>query len=149
MITHDKLGGRTVYLYLPFDFNGRKIESITLSPLRLGHVLNWNEGRWKNMIDLLVELAGVEEAVIRDLRYPDADRVVEAFIGMMTPEIRVDIESGRIPIKTEPDIHATAAEVHDMPSPLNGGRTQASPQGPGVPLPPIDSQPGFDLSDEP
>jgi len=147
MITSDKLGGRTIQLYIPFEFNGKKIESISLAPLRLGHVLGWNEGQWKNMIELLVALAGVEESVIRELRYPDADRVVETFIGMLTPEIRTDIESGRIPVKAEPDVHVTAEEVHGETTVNGSGRPMVARQGPGVPLP-IDTQPGFDLSEE-
>jgi hypothetical protein len=148
MITYDKLGGRTIQLYIPFEFNGRKIESISLAPLRLGHVLGWNEGQWKNMIELLVVMAGVEESIIRELRYPDAERVVETFIGMLTPEIRADIESGRIPVKAAPDVLVTADEVHGETTVNGSGRPMNVTQGPGVPLP-IDTQPGFDLSEEP
>jgi hypothetical protein len=147
MITHDKLGGRTVQLYIPFDYMGKRVESITLSPLRLGHVLRWNEGHWKTMIELLVDMSGVEESLIRDIRYPDADRVMEAFLSLLTPEIRGDIEAGNVPQprtnSTEAEFAAAMAAV--APATNGGGRPM---QGPGAPLP-VDTNPGFDLSDEP
>jgi hypothetical protein len=145
MITHDKLGGRTVQLYIPFDYMGKRVESVTLSPLRLGHVLRWNEGHWKTMIELLVDMSGVEESLIRDLRYPDADRVMEAFLSLLTPEIRGDIEAGNIP--TQARVNPTDAEVAAMAAATNGSGGRPM-QGPGVPLP-VDTNPGFDLSDEP
>src|SRR6188768_2567889 len=101
MISMDKNGGRTFHLFIPFEFNKVKIEAITIAPLRLGHVLRWNEGAWKTSIELIVELAGVDESVIRELRYPDADRVMEAFMAMVTPEMRDDMTTGRIPLKRE------------------------------------------------
>jgi hypothetical protein len=144
MISHDKSGGRTIYLFIPFEFAGKKVEQITLAPLRFGHVLRWNEGAWKTMVELLVELAGVEESVIRELRYPDADRVMEAFMAILTPEIRNDIAEGRIPMK--PDMEPELPEPNFGYEATNGS---GQPVGPGVPLPPEQPQPGFDLSEEP
>jgi hypothetical protein len=137
MISHDKSGGRTIHLYIPFEFNGKKIESIVLGPLRFGHVLRWNEGVWKSMLELLVDMAGVDETVIRELRYPDADRVLEAFFSLLTPEIRSDIQEGRIPTKMD-----MPQEEPPAPQPQ---------QGPGAPLPdaPIDENPGFDMGEVP
>lgn len=146
MISMDKNGGRTVHLFIPFEFNKVKIEAITIAPLRLGHVLRWNEGAWKTSIELLVELAGVDESVIRELRYPDADRVMEAFMAMVTPEMREDMTIGRIPIKTEDDL----VEVREEKATNGSGE----PLGPGVPLPDdmddyTQPQAGFDMSEEP
>jgi hypothetical protein len=142
MITHHATGGRTIELFVPFEHNKKRIESITLAPLRFGHALRWSEGAWKSMVELLVELAGVEEAIIRELRYPDADRVMEAFMGMLTPEIRDDLTNGRIPMKQE------TYEEEEAPRATNGsGIAQTAP---GIPLPPqFDTQPGFDMSEEP
>jgi hypothetical protein len=139
MITHNKQGGRTVELFIPFEANGKKIESIVISPFQLGHVLLWNEGHWKTQFDLMVELAGVDAAVLRQLRYPDADRVMEAFFAVITPEIRTDIAEGRIPTKPE-------AET-ETPKATNGS---GQPIPPGVPLPPeLMPEAGFDMSEEP
>lgn len=142
MITINKAGGRTVELFIPFEFNGKKIDSIVLAPFRLGHVLLWNEGHWKSQFDLMVELAGVDASVLRELRYPDADRVMEAFFAVITPEIRNDIAEGRIPQKQE------AMPVEEAPKATNGS---GQPIPPGVPIPPEFSEPeaGFDMSEEP
>jgi hypothetical protein len=142
MISLDKTGGRTIHLYIPFEHNGKQITSITLAPLRLGHVLRWNEGAWKTSIELLVDMAGVDVAVIRELRYPDADRVLDSFMQMLTPEIREDITNNRIPrvVTIEPDDDAERV--------TNGsGELKMPPEmmGPGTPLP----ETGFDLSEEP
>jgi hypothetical protein len=142
MISLDKTGGRTVHLFIPFEYNKKKIESITLAPLRFGHALRWSEGSWKSMVELLVELAGVEEAIIHELRYPDADRVMEAFMTMLTPEIRDDIANGRIPLKQGQETD------EETPRATNG---RDGPMiAPGAPLPPeFDTQPGFDMGEEP
>jgi hypothetical protein len=145
MISLDKTGGRTVHLFIPFDQNGKKIESISFAPLRLGHVLRWNEGAWKSSLDLMVELSGVDESILRDVRYPDAERVTDAFMAILTPEIRDDITNGRIPMKREEpieDIVEAAARAS------NGG---GEPIPPGAPLPPEFTTPesGFDMSEEP
>lgn len=145
MISLDKSGGRTIHLFIPFDHKGKRIESITLAPLRLGHVLKWNEGAWKTMIELLVDLAGVDEAVIRELRYPDADRVMECFMALLTPEIRNDIANGHIPPPPQP---LTTEEVNLVERATNGsGELMLPPEmiAPGVPLP----ETGFDLGEEP
>ena len=139
MITLDKSGGRTIHLFIPFEFNGKKIEAITFAPLRLGHVMRWNEGAWKGMIDLMVDLAGVDKAVLHELRYPDADRVMDQFMALLTPEIRDDVINGRIPLPAEPP---------DEPRATNGSGREIEPammQAPGVPLP----EAGFDMSEEP
>jgi len=141
MISHDKTGGRTIHLFIPFEYNGKQVTSITLAPLRLGHVIRWNEGVWRSMIDLLVDLAGVDKAVIHELRYPDADRVLDNFMQMLTPEIRDDIANSRIPLPTEePTPRATNGSGEPMD---DTPRTMMAP--PGVPLP----EAGFDLGEEP
>lgn len=152
MITHNKMGGRTVELFIPFEHGGKKIEKITFSPLLLGHVLRWNEGEWKSMIGLLVDLSDVDETVIRGLRYPDADRIMETFLGMLTPEIRDDIGNNRIPTKLDAneDLEQAMRTIEAERQRINGGDDgqgldPSLMRGPGVPLP----EAGFDLTEEP
>jgi hypothetical protein len=155
MIKNDKNGGRAVDLYIPFEFKKQTIATITFSPLKLGHVLLWNEGHWKNMIEFMTELAGVEEAVIRELRYPDADRVTEAFMSLLTQELRNDIEVGRVPQKqTEKDKAEAQQGANDafeatqrVLQTIDGGDGSGM-TGPGVPLPPS-IETGFDMGEEP
>jgi hypothetical protein len=149
MITQDKLGSRTVTLFIPFDYNGRKIETITFSALRFGHVLLWGQGNWDSMVGLMAELANVDEALIREVRFPDADRILEAFMAQLTAEMRNDITEGRIPVKAEDDEQPAPptfpVEEYREPEATNGS---GQPIGPGVPLP-EQPQAGFDLSEEP
>ena len=146
MISMDKNGGRTIHLFLPFEYNGKKVESIVISPMRFGHSLRWNEGDWKTAVALLTELAGVDEAVIRELRYPDVDRVMEAFLQMLPMEIRTDVSDGRIPVKQpQPEQPELQVEPTKASAATNGsGQAQDVPLqelipgliGPGAPLPP-------------
>jgi hypothetical protein len=147
MITHNKTGGRTVELYIPFDFNGKRIDSITFSALRFGHVLRWSAGEYKTMMDLMVEMSGVEVNVIRELRYPDAERVVETFLSLMTPELRDNIATGQVPVK--PEEYQQQEQQEEEPRTTNGSGMPPDPtmlmRGPGAPLP----EAGFDMSEEP
>jgi len=136
-IATDKLGGRTVHLFIPFEYNGKRVDSITFSAFKFGHLMLWQDRRWQSMIELMTELAGVDEAVLRELRYPDADRVMEAFMSNIPQEIRNDIVQGNVPLKRPPeDMIVREVEVPD------DGET---PQGPGEPLP---DDVGFDLGDD-
>ncbi len=135
-------------LFIPFELNGKQYDSITFGPLKLGHVILWNEGHWGSMIEFMAFLAEVDLSVLRELRYPDADRVTEAFMTMMTPEIRNDVEVGRVPQKrTEEQKEGFAEGERDAIAALNG-KGNEMPVGPGTPLPP-EMQPGFDLGEEP
>jgi hypothetical protein len=163
MISMDKNGGRTIHLFIPFEYKNKKVETITLSAPCLGHALRWTEGDWSSAIALLVELAGVDEAIIRSLRYPDADRVMDQFLTMLPPDIRTDIADGRIPVKSgltgTPEeqlaevtakLEAVTAQAQARAAQVNGGEAgqRVNMQGPGVPLP-QEGEVGFDLSDEP
>lgn len=33
-ISIDKLGGRTVHLFIPFEYNGKRVDSITFAPFK-------------------------------------------------------------------------------------------------------------------
>jgi hypothetical protein len=143
MITLEKSGARTVHLFIPFEHNKKRIESITIGPLLFGHALRWGQGAWKDSVEFLVELADVDKSVILSLRYPDADRVMECFMALLTPDIRNDVVEGRIPLKPPEE------EVEERPRATNGsGEELGELLGPGVPIPPP-LEAGFDLSEEP
>jgi hypothetical protein len=144
MISIDRTGGRTIQLLIPFEYKGKKVEAIVLAPMRFGDVLRWNDGDWPNMIALLTELAHVDEAVIRELRYPDVDRVMEAFMSLLIPDIRDDIVNNRVPLKKQPE---QPQQPVPQPRATNGGSEEPL-RGPGAPLP-MDTNPGFDLSEDP
>ncbi len=96
-------GGRQVRLYLPFSHGGKKITKITIGPSKLDHTMKWNAGQYASSIQLLCEMAGESEELIRQLRYPDAERVMAAFMANLPDVIRDHITSGTIPqTATEP-----------------------------------------------
>jgi len=145
MISMDKGGGRTIHLFIPFEFKGKTVSTIVLAPVCLGHTLRWAKGEFKDSNALLVELAGVEEGIIRSVRYPDADRMMEAFISMLPPDIRQDVAAGNVPPKPFED-----DPPEEQPVATNGSGEPIEDDGmmhqPGAPLP---QEAGFDLSDEP
>jgi len=147
MISMDKGGGRTVHLFIPFEFKGKTVSTIVLAPVCLGHSMRWAKGDFKDSNALLVELAGVEEGVVMGVRYPDADRMMEAFISMLPPDIRQDVASGAVPPKPFPE---DSMEEQPPVATTNGSGEPTENDGmmhqPGAPLP---QEAGFDLSDEP
>lgn len=88
MITYDKMGGRTVELFLPFEHKGKKVKAITFSPIRFDHTLRWQNGEWKSVLGLMAAVADVDEEALRNVAYPDTDRMMDAFVGMLPSEIR-------------------------------------------------------------
>ncbi len=110
-MTHRADGTRVIELYVPFDWAGRRIDKISISALRLDHVLRWQKGQWQDSFDMLVEMSRPPNTPLQDqtwpetlrqLRYPDADRVLAAFYDMLPPQIQVAISKGEIPIPTGP-----------------------------------------------
>jgi hypothetical protein len=104
VITQKTNGGRCVELFLPFEWEGKEIKSITISPLLLDHVMKWQRGEWQDSFDLLAEISKQGDTtketqgnILRQLRYPDADRVLATFFDMLPPEIRVQIQQQNIP----------------------------------------------------
>ena len=101
MTTFSSDGSRTVALFIPFDFQGRRIEAVSIGPFLLDHTLRWEEGRFKSSLGLLADLSGLPETLLRQMRYPDVDRVFGAFLDMLPANIRDTIASGQIPLPPE------------------------------------------------
>lgn len=99
MITQHADGGRSVELFLPFKHGRKWVRAIHFSPVTWNHQLRWQDGEYKRSLDLLFELAKEPETVLRKLRYPDVDRVMQQFFDMLPNEIREAIAAGHIPMK--------------------------------------------------
>lgn len=143
MITHKRTGGRTIELFLPYEHGGVKVKEIVISPVRLDHTLRWQTGEYKSVLALLAELSGMTEECLRNLAYPDTDRVMGEFIAMLPPEIKDNI-AGMGEVEKSPettvatveedgsDIDATKMPTEDEPVHPDLGR----PLMPGEPPPP-------------
>lgn len=92
-------GGRRIFLLLPFRHGRKMIKSITLGPVMWEHTLKWQDGDYGKSIDLLFDIAEESAVILRKVRYPDVDRVMEQFFSMLPPEIREAIAAGTIPKK--------------------------------------------------
>lgn len=123
-------GSRTVQLYAPFEFTGRSIDAITIGPIKLDHILRFRSGQIGTLIALLAETTGHAEVLLRELRYPDADRVLTAFMAMLPNDIREDIIAGRVMVH-QPGNEFRQPEVSQsrpIPTPTPNETTAAVPQ---------------------
>jgi hypothetical protein len=99
---HDRQGGHSIELLIPFEHQGRKIEAIQLKPFLFDHTLRWQRGAFPTSLSLLAALTGENEGTLRLLRYPDVDRVLAQMMAMAPAHIRDAIYSGQIPEPREP-----------------------------------------------
>jgi hypothetical protein len=125
-ITVERSGSRKVELLIPFDFMGLHIDAITLGPIVLDHTMRWREAMFPSWFELMVEVSVVcgkpaSAEYIRQLRYPDADRVRDSFMEILPSEIRNAIDADIWPQKV-PKSAATngrqAPQREDMPAPM-------------------------------
>jgi len=105
-ITATRSGARVVELLMPFDWRGMKVEAITLGPIVFDHTLKWKKGEYKEWFDFMVELTSVNGKpalpdLLRQLRYPDADRVFENFVQILPIEMKQVMNDGQWPERVE------------------------------------------------
>ena len=96
-VTLTRSGGRRIELYIPFTHGGVQFDAIEIGPVKLDHVLRWEAGKFKTTLDLLGDMTGLQEATLRQLCYPDAERVFAAFLDMLPSVIRSAIDRGIVP----------------------------------------------------
>ena len=94
---HDRKGGRSVELLMPFEHLGKTVDVIHIKPVLFDHTLRWQQGEFTSSLALLAALTGERETTLRLLRYPDADRVLAAMFDMLPAAIQADINAGQIP----------------------------------------------------
>ncbi|RZN24758.1 hypothetical protein [Bradyrhizobium sp. Leo121] len=105
MTVIDRTGGRRIFLLLPFKHEGKWIRSIYLRPMAWDHALKWQDGDYASAMDLLFDIVEQSAEVVRQIRYPDVDRVMNQFFEMLPPDIRDQIAAGQIPQKVVPLQH--------------------------------------------
>lgn len=112
-VTVQRSGVRTVELFVPYEFQGIKVEAISVGPFLFDHTLRWWKGSIDGWFSLLVEMAvnattnkPMRDDDLRQLRYPDADRVIDAFFSILPTEVRQAITDNYWPTVATPDIAA-------------------------------------------
>lgn len=116
-VTVQRSGVRTVELFIPYEFQGIKVEAISIGPCTLDHTQRWKQGAFADWFALLTEMA-VNVATgkpmraddLRQLRYPDADRVIDTFIDMLPPEVRQAVTADYWPARAESQAGAPSME---------------------------------------
>jgi len=100
MTTKSKLGGTTVELFIPYEVDGKQITEVVIAPFCFDHTLRWMQGKFGESaaLTLMVEVTGLTERQLRQLRYPDTDRVQQEFMRMLPDDIRNDITNGKVPV---------------------------------------------------
>jgi hypothetical protein len=84
--------GRKIELFVPIDYPlGKKTDVITIRPFKFKHVLEWRERKIKTALDLLASLTNLPREALREIGFPDFDRVMMCFLSMVPPEIQADI----------------------------------------------------------
>jgi len=104
-----KRGTAIVELYNPLSYQKTRItgapvdaakpetDLIEIGPVKLDHTLRWNQGEFRSTLQLMAALTGMPETALRLLTYPDADRVMAAFLAVLPAQMRDDILNGNIP----------------------------------------------------
>lgn len=134
MVTVDKMGGRTVELFIPYDWQGKKIERIVFKPLKLINTEMWLKGSYKSIMHLMSDLSDLPEETLRQLYYPDADRVMAEFVNLLPDEIKSWVIKGQVPLKAE--------QIQSTDIPWDSNITNGNPNEPHESL---EDKGGFDL----
>lgn len=131
MVTIDKMGGRAVELFIPYEWQGKRIDRIVFRPLKLVNTEMWLKGSYKSIMHLMSDLSGLPEDTLRQLCYPDADRVMSEFINLLPDEIKAWVVKGQVPIKA-------AEQSSDIPWTANATEDSAPNEA-------LEDRGGFDL----
>lgn len=114
MITHTRRGGRRIELFVPFEWNGITVRHIDIGPCRLDHLLRWQQGEFTTALALLADMADTSEEFLRQLCYPDTDRVISAYIDMVPPPIQSDIGNNLVPTLVKAEEPGPAESVEPI-----------------------------------
>ena len=106
------------------------VEAIDIGPVTGDHVEFFVKGRFGSSWEFLAMLCGhTDDRILRQLRYPDVDRVFSAFLDMLPQFVVQMIESGKIP-------HAGMDRIQDVSTMIPQGPAPAGmvdPATAGVP----------------
>ena len=97
-------GGRRIELFVPVEFLRVKIDAVTIKPVKLDHFLRWESGEISTALALLSELTGLQQAALRQINYPDIERVMAAFVNMLPAKIAENIDRGEVPVAGNPTV---------------------------------------------
>lgn len=121
-------GGRRIELFVPVEFAKKKIDAVRIRPVKLDHFLRWESGEISTALALLSELSGLQQAALRQINYPDIERVMGAFVAMLPAKIAENINRGEVPIAGQPTVPLSPVQ-------------QAAAEEPQAAAPPVEMPP--------
>lgn len=90
-------GSRRVELYVPVEIasTGKRIETVTIKPVKFGHTERWRLDEIKNVKELLCILAGLSVEELHELTMLDFERCMLALVGMLPDSILASVQRGQ------------------------------------------------------
>jgi hypothetical protein len=139
--TWSRDGGRRIELFVAVEFLKAKIDAVTIRPVKLDHLLRWESGEISTALALLSELTGLQQAALRQINYPDIERVMAAFVNMLPAKIAENINRGEVPVAGNPTVplspvQQAALEEEMVPEPGPPPPPQSEEPTPAEPSPP-------------
>jgi hypothetical protein len=98
-----RTGGWAVELATPIKHANQTIEVVEIRPLTIETMVRWSSGQFPSSLALLAELSGIPEMVLRQISYPDADRVMLALYNVVPQALKDDLTNGVRPMATPAD----------------------------------------------
>lgn len=105
-----------VELERPLLHQGKTIDQVEIKPPRWDQQIRLSEQKITSMLGMLAEMVGLPERLLRELTYPDVDRVMLAFHNVLPPIMRKDFETGAYTLAT-PIEEVAPADVSDQDDP--------------------------------
>ena len=127
-------GGRRIELFVPVEFIKQKIDAVTIKPVKLDHFIRWQSGEISTALALLSELTGLQQAALRQINYPDIERVMAAFVSMLPARIAANIEREEVPIAGNPTVPLSPVQQAALEE--ERAQAEAEPMAAPPPAPP-------------
>ncbi len=140
-------GSFVVELNTPLQHGGRKIDELVIASPRFEHTIRWGRREIGSALALLSELTDLPERLLRQICYPDVDRVTFALFSQANFAQKEVMEGQRPFASPEEDLPEPTAVVggisdqQDPRFPHVAGPIQRFPAPPGGPLQPNAPQP--------
>jgi hypothetical protein len=104
-------GAWVVELHRPLMFKGKEVTQVEIKPPNWDMQIRLANQEVTSMLGMLAEMCGLPEQLLREMTYPDVDRVMMAFHSCLPPIMREDFQSGKFVLATPKDQLPEPAEV--------------------------------------
>jgi len=110
-VTIRNTGTWVVELNRPLSFRAQTVTQIEIKPPRWDQQIRLADQEITSMLGLLAEMCDLPEQLLRELTYPDVDRVMLAFHNCLPPIMRQQFEQGKYTLATPKEELEEPAEV--------------------------------------